>query len=103
MPNCFQLTRKSALHEGPVKFILIDEEMCKHFNLPCDPVQWHNGWYDYIGLCLALGDDWDKIRQGIREWEKDGSISPYAAHMIEICDWLEANFTPNAWVEIGRR
>lgn len=94
MPNCFTLTRKSNLEAGPVKFVEIDAELCKHFNEPVDEVHWYLGWYDSIGLGLALGKSWDELRT----WWKEED----AAQMLRIIDYLEENFTPNAWYQYGR-
>lgn len=90
MPNCFTLTRKSDTEAGPVAFSTIDDEMCEHFGVKPDPKMYHRGWYDCIGLALACGQTWDKIRETF-------------SGMVPIVDWLESHFIPNAWAEIGRR
>lgn len=93
MPNCFTLTRKSDPAAGPVDLVTIDEEMCQHFNKPVDSERWLHDWYDLIGFGLACGKDW----AGLHEVFKG---SP---ELVEIIDWLEANFITDAWAEIGRR
>ncbi len=100
MPNCFSLTRKSDPASGPVPFNVIDEEMCAYFGVPCHPTAWYCYWYDTIGFALAMGKsfEWmrDKIKEGV-ESEKD------KAHSLKIIDWLDENFTPDAWAVVGRR
>lgn len=102
MPNCFQLVRKTDPEASPVVFTTIDTEMCRHFNVKCDPVEWHHGWYDIIGLSLAYGKTFDQLKETyigyIREAEDAWDI-----HMLDIINWLDANFVSDAWAEVGRR
>ncbi len=86
MPNCFQLSRPGV---GPVALQTIDEEMCKHFEVPCDPVRWYREWYNIIGLGLACGKSFEQLR----------NILP---QHLDIIDWLDSQFTADAWVEVGR-
>ncbi len=106
MPNCFQLTRKSAPEKGPVKFTEIDDEMCKHFKADPHPTLYHAAWYDIFGLALAMGQTFESKRVFFRDKivqckDKPEEIQMWI-HWIEIADWLEANFTPNAWYETKR-
>ncbi len=96
MPNCFTLTRKSDPDAGPVTFAQIDEELCKHLGVECHPKQYYLGWYDGIGYALAIGKNWDQIRETLREYN-------YDEEAFKIVDFLEENFVANAWAEIGRR
>lgn len=90
MPVCFQLIRKSDPKAGPVALQKIDEEICAHLGVPVDPVQWVNNWYNTIGLGLALGHSFTRIKE------------IYANPQLSVvCDFLEANFTTDAWREIG--
>lgn len=91
MPNCFQLTRKGEKEPSPL--LTIDKEMCDHFGEECDPKLWFRNWYNTIGFLLATGSDWAKIRETYDD-------SP---HMLEVIEYLEANYTFDAWAEIGRR
>jgi len=93
MPNCFSLTRKSNPEAGPVKLTLIDEELCSHLGVEVHPEYWVHGWYNSIGLMLAMGKSWDECR----EIFKDSDV------LLPIIDYLEANFITDAWAEIGRR
>jgi hypothetical protein len=106
MPNRFSLTRRSALADGPVSLQQIDKEICEHFFLPCSEEEWHHGWYNYIGFHLAMGWSFERLGQDI-EGEilcaKDRSAINYWGHMQDILNWLAANFTPDAWAEIGKR
>jgi len=93
MPNCFTLTRKSDPAAGPVKLTLIDEELCAHLGVEVHPSNWCFGWYDIVGFALAMGKSFAEIREFCEDYE---DLHP-------IIDYLDANFTTNAWAEIGRR
>jgi hypothetical protein len=86
MPNCFQLLRAGVA----VPLHAVDEEMCRHFEAPCDPDYFFEGWYGTIGFDLAKGDSFAVIR------------ATYAAHpaLVQVADWLEANFTVRSWYEL---
>lgn len=105
MPNCFSLTRRSALEAGPVVLQQIDDEMRAHFGAPEDPNHWLNGWYDYIGFSLAMGKSPEWLQQDI-DGEilsaKDESTLKFWSEMRDIHGWLFTNFTHDAWAEIGR-
>ena len=91
MPNCFTLTSKANPEAGPVPFAQIDDEMRTHFDEPPDDKAYLGGWYDTIGLSLAMGHSWDKMRE---------IFSPGTCKLV---DYLEERYTPDAWAEIGRR
>ena len=86
MPYCFQLTRTSDPKAGPVDFCEIDQELCEHFDVPCHPKDWLWGWYDCIGLELAIGHSWEDIE-----------ATDYSEGMKEIAKYLEENFTVAHW------
>jgi hypothetical protein len=107
MPNCFQLTRISEKEKGPVSLNQIDRELCQLLGEPVDPVNYVLGWFDYHGFMLAMGRDWAYIREAIRErraeYYKKGNLMcvEVMEDYFRVLDYLEANFTPNAWAEIG--
>ena len=86
MPAYFTLTKKGETE--PSTFIAIDEAMCARFGVTPDPVKYYRAWYYIEGLGLAMGHDWNKLRE----------INPNRADII---DWLEENYTPNAWYSRG--
>ena len=88
MPNCFTLTRKGAA--SPSKLTEVDEALCAHFDAPVHPTQWFRAWYDIEGLGFACGKSFDWMREQFPDRK-------------EILDFLENNYTVNAWAEIGRR
>lgn len=92
MPNCFTLTRKSEPEKGPVPFNLIDGEMCEHFKVPVHPKLYYEYWYDIYGFAVACGST---IREVIERHEEYPRIQA-------IGEWLDENFTTNAWAEIGK-
>lgn len=100
MPACFQLTRKGE--SEPANLIEVDAEMCKHFNVECDPVKYHYGWYDSIGLRLALGWPFEKISGEYGERiadTADQETVDYCVHMSKIISWLQENYTADSWHE----
>lgn len=98
MPNCFSLTRKTEPEKGPVALNTIDEEMCAHFNEKPHEVEYFYYWYDWVGLPLAMGSSFAEIKERLVKERDD----PTAVKMVEIVQWLDDNFTADAWAEIGR-
>jgi hypothetical protein len=93
MPNCFTLTRKSHKAFGPVPLALIDEELCAHLGVEVDNKFWLHGWYNCIGMMLAIGKSFDECREIFKE----------SSELQPIIDYLDTNFITDAWAEIGRR
>jgi len=112
MPNYFSLIRKSD--NLPAAFNKVDEEMCKHFEVPCDPSRYLAGWYGVIGTLAAvkgfkLGTP--EMRAAVVEWFETPIykevVTPevrkeYVEDMLRILDYLETHFTSDNWVSIGR-
>lgn len=88
MPACFCLFPKGS--DTPARLADVDEAMCAHFGVTPDPVRYYQGWYDIEGLMMALGRDWDYMRANFPD-------------RAAIIDWLAANYTSDAWTEVGRR
>lgn len=63
MPNCFQLSRKGSPKFTPVSLNTIDEELCKAFGVPVNKDRYFREWYGTIGLALAVGHDWQAIKE----------------------------------------
>ena len=101
MANCFTLTRKGE--SKPASLQAIDDEMRVEFGEEPDAERWLWGWYDTIGFALALGRDWDQIRGKYTQDHYASDGGEFAQNTVRVIDWLEANFTANAWVEVGRR
>lgn len=89
MPNCFQLLRAGVA----VPLSQVDEEMCRHFNVPCDPELYFEDWYIRVGYDLAQGHSFDEIKTRSAD-------SPILGQVI---DWLAANFTVHSWYEMKSR
>lgn len=89
MPNCFTLTPKADPSAGPECLATIDEKLCAYLGVPVDPKYYAHGWYDIIGLLLAIGKPWDDIRSSLSD----------APTLLQITDWLEANYIPACWAE----
>ena len=60
MPSCFTLTRKGETELA--KLNAVDAHMCAHFGVECHPTEWYQNWYNWEGLALACGRDWDWMR-----------------------------------------
>ena len=109
MPNCFSLTRKTALEDGPVDLSKIDEEMCAFFNQPCNPVKWHCDWFNTIGLDLAMGKDF--AQQALQTARllttagknEDADAVKWYVKQLCVIAWLDENFVEDAWAEVGRK
>lgn len=95
MPNCYQLIRKSTGQAA--KLNEIDEELCKMLGVPVHPTMWVNAWHNTIGFGLACGRSFDQLREEERQ-RKDEWVEV----SLKIIDYLDANFTPNVWVQIGK-
>jgi hypothetical protein len=87
MPSCFQLLRNGTA----VPLTEIDEEMCRHFGEPCDPKRWFREWYDCIGYDLSMGRTFEDIAKTY--------AAPEYADLLDVAQWLAANFTPRSWYE----
>ena len=87
MPNCFTLTQKG--NDEPSTFVDIDEKLCAHLGVEPHPKNYLYGWYDSIGLGVAMGKTWDQMRTW---WDND---SP----MQEVINYLEEHYIPDAWYQ----
>lgn len=104
MPVCFQLYDKTRPGEGPVTLQEIDRLMCEHFEQPCDPIKYLNGWYDSIGFRLALGKSFEEIRGQfdgyILEEKARGNPNQgveFYENSLRILAWLEERYTTNSF------
>ena len=88
----FQLVRKGS--SEPVVLQEVDQEMCKAFNVPCDPDLWLWSWYDCVGFKLAMGLSLDKIEH---EYTTEHNNSLHAQHMLQVCRFIRDNFDPECW------
>ena len=86
MPAYFTLTKKGETK--PSTFVAIDEALCAHFGVTPDPNLYYRSWYDIEGLGLAMGYDWNKLRE----------INP---NRKDIINWLEENYISDAWYSRG--
>ena len=89
MSNCFQL--RSKVSGESRKLTEIDEELCHHFGAPVHPTRWYEGWYDYIGFCLACGKSFEQIAEIFKD----------DAALVAITEYLAKHYTAEAWAEIG--
>jgi hypothetical protein len=89
MPGYFKFMRKNSQDDTPVAFSTIDDEMRVHFGAPPDEKNYFRGWYDPIGMALAMGSTLEKM-----------IATPEAKNhpdTMEILVWLNENFRTDAW------
>lgn len=106
MPNCFQLFYLNGDKE-PVAFQQVDNAICHNLELPWDEKRYVNGWFDFIGFKLAMGQTFqqiaDDLQKTIAEDAEGGIVCEWTVTMLRINHYLMEHYTCNAWVEIGRR
>ena len=90
MPNCFQLISKDTGQAE--RFADIDESLCAHLNKEVDEKEYLNYWYDVLGLGIACGKSFDDLRN---------RCQPDDELMLDIIDYLDQNYVPDAWAEGG--
>ena len=90
MPNCFQLINRETGKADA--FQDIDEAICWDLGWPVDEERYAHGWYDSIGLGLARGRTFEELRDYFVDAEE----------LLQIIDWLDARYTPDAWYESRR-
>lgn len=123
MPNCFQLYPKAAPDRAAFLNTEVDPAIAAHVGVPVDATYWVADWYHVIGFLIACKEGCDlgsaKLREEVRKWydDEDSIYRLSVARgdmteeeridrreaMLHILDFLEANYTSNAWVTIGRR
>lgn len=102
MPNCFQLFPKG--HTEPAILQRVDEAICAHLDIPVDPKEYAYGWFNCIGFGIAcyngqaLGTP--KLRQYVIDQTAD--LAQLQTAMLAILDYLEAHYTSDAFVQIGK-
>lgn len=86
MPYCYELTKKGDNEPSPL--LQVDIEMCKHFGVESDQFYYYNNWNDDIGIMLAVGKSF-----------KDLLGNPTWSNNRDILEWLDSNYTVEAWYE----
>lgn len=104
MPVCFQLFRKTEPQKAVV-FQRVDEELCKHFNVPVDEHRYYCGWYDGIGFRIATGMSFEAIRnEFVGDFfgmdSRDSKWANFYWRRIEILDYLAERFNTTCWREL---
>ena len=84
MPNCFMLVSK--LDGQPVKLSVVDDMMARAFGKEPDEEVFFRYWYDSVGLSFALGKTMEETKVMFPE-------------QSDIVDWIDANYTIDAWYE----
>jgi len=92
MPNCFQLIDKTT--EQAEKFSVIDDKLCAHLGVEPHPKHYYRGWYDSIGLALAVGKSFEEILATVQEPHPTYGVDEES---IKIVKWLDEHYTSTAW------
>ena len=82
MPHNIQLISKTT--DTACRFAEIDNIMCRHFNVEPDPCKYYFNWYNILGFEMALGADFNKLRNEFPEF-------------LTIIDYLDSNYTVKTW------
>lgn len=100
MPNCFTLTPKGE--DTPKNLARIDDDMCEHFGVKPHPNNYLNGWFDSIGLRLAMGDSLEEIKANysskIGERVEHDGFDIYK-RLATIAAYLEERYTSDAFYQ----
>lgn len=87
MANCFRLLSRE---DGqPALLTEIDNRMAEHFGEEPHETIWFRYWYDRAGFSFAMGRTIAETRELFPEDN-------------DILDWIDANFTIDAWAEVVR-
>lgn len=103
MPVCFQLLKDGE----PQKFNVVDDAICAHFGVKPDEKRYYYEWYDIIGLRIALGRSFEEIRESFIGFQNEPTDDVELkldrmtswGRLIEILDFLKANYQSSAWYE----
>lgn len=89
MPNCFSLTKIDE--EEPTKLQEVDDDLWLKFtgSVPEPNEEWFRGWYDCVGLDLALGRTFTEIKAGY-------SVN---SRMGPVVEYIEKHYTARCWYE----
>lgn len=84
MPSCFALYDKATGEQQALQDV--DKKICEYLDVPVDEENWVQNWYNTVGLSLAVGHSFEKIREFFPE--KEAVIS-----------FLQENYDVNSWKE----
>lgn len=101
----FTLTPRIDPEHGPINLPTVDEGVCDLLGLLVNEREWAIGWYDYIGLRLALGHTREQIERSIMDDLKHyRNAGPEYAKELErsyqrlvVLLWLDTNYIVDNW------
>jgi hypothetical protein len=59
MPSCFSLTKRGDTEPSSLQYI--DRVLCQSLDIPYSEDSWACGWYNFIGLSLAIGHSFEYL------------------------------------------
>ena len=96
----FELWSRHYPGDEPMHFQQLDEHICALLGRRPNPEWYHQSWYGIIGFKLALGWNWDKIRQSLLlslcRCKVITDITQFS-ELLVICTYLEENYTVKNW------
>jgi hypothetical protein len=101
MPNILALTDRvtGERHEGR-GLIAVDKRLCEALDVPCDDIEFYEGWVDWMPL--YFNEDWDKVRDSYLNGNYDNSKG-WVDTRVRVINWLAEHYTLNTYVVIGKR
>lgn len=106
MAAYFQLISKVT--GEATSFTRIDEDMCAHFGVDCDPDKYLIDWYNCVGWRVAMGKSLDDVIAefiaGIGEETKNGNENNAIGYsnLVRVTKWLKEHYTTDSWYQVGK-
>lgn len=98
MPVCFQLYRLGSRTPASLHYE-VDGAICAYLEVPMSETKYCCGWYDYIGLLLAMGKSFAEIADGLQRDIAEGKATAWTWTMLRINHFLCENYSSDAWWE----
>lgn len=98
MPSNVQFLDKST--GEPVILEDVDSAVCRHLGVDPHPAEWHENWFNVVGLLMAMGYRGVELRDKI--WDFFADEPARGATLVEIDKFLEETYDVRSWTNIGR-
>lgn len=81
MPRCFQLISKET--KQPEALAAVDDKICAFLGVEPDDVKYVAGWYDTIGLMIAMGLEKEDIFERIETLDTRETLKRVAQFIFD--------------------